>query len=329
MVTDAHVMDDYLVGPDPATAWRLPARYYLDQTILELEKERIFFRSWLLAGHVSQLPRPGSYFTVDMLCERLFFVRGEDNELRGFYNVCRHRAHQLVEGSGCKSALTCPYHAWTYALDGRLRHARNSNMVEGFDPAHYSLVPVRVEQFLGFLLFNLDPDAESFEVLAPELEAEIRQYVPRLDDLVPVQQEGPSEATLRCNWKIALDNSIECYHCGPAHPAFVDLVDLDTYRITCHRMHTTHVMLSTKPCNAAYQYEPLNAGRYAVFWHVWPNLDFGVMPGSPNLGIFAIDPVSLDAEGSPRIHAHCAHELMSSGNVLAAFLNSNFVTDKQ
>ena len=287
-------MQDETVAPDPATAWRLPARYYLDQEIFELEKERIFFRSWQLAGHVSQLSQPGSYFSVELLGERLFFIRGEDDEIRGFYNVCRHRAHGLVEGSGCKQVITCPYHAWTYALDGTLRHARNSNQVKGFDPAQFNLVPVRVELFLGFVLFNLDPDAQSFAVLAPELESDIRKYAPRLDDLVVVRSEAATDATLRCNWKIALDNGIECYHCGPAHPAFVDLVDLDTYQITCNQMHTTHVMESTNADNAAYAYDPLDAVRHAVFLHVWPNLDFGVMPGSPNFGVFSIDPVSVN-----------------------------------
>ena len=295
MATHAHLMDDYGVGPDPASAWRLPARYYLDPGVLELEKERIFFRSWLLAGHISQLAEPGSYFTLDLLGERLFFVRGEDDEIRGFYNVCRHRAHALVEGRGCKHTITCPYHAWTYGLDGTLRHARNSHRVKGFDPAHYSLVSVRVERFLGFLLFNLDPDAESFVRLAPELESDIRKHVPQLDDLVAQPHTGPNDdATLRCNWKVLLDNGIECYHCGPAHPAFVDLVDMDTYRITRHDMHTTHVMESTNTHNTAYEYESVGAVRQAVFWHVWPNLDFGMIPGSPNFGVFSIDPVRVD-----------------------------------
>ena len=208
MATHAHLMDDYAVGPDPASAWRLPARYYLEPAILELEKERIFFRSWLLAGHVSQLAEPGSYFTLNLLGERLFFVRGEDDEIRGFYNVCRYRAHALVEGSGCKHTITCSYHAWTYGLDGSLRHARNSNRVKGFDPAQYSLVSVRVERFLDFLMFNLDPDAQSFAVLAPALESDIRRYVPRLDELVAQPHKGPNDdATLRCNWKVLLAGS--------------------------------------------------------------------------------------------------------------------------
>ena len=184
MATHAHLMDDYGVGPDPASAWRLPARYYLDPGVLELEKERIFFRSWLLAGHISQLAEPGSYFTLDLLGERLFFVRGEDDEIRGFYNV-------PAPGSSAGG--------------------------------------------------------------------------------------GP-----------------ECYHCGPAHPAFVDLVDMDTYRITRHDMHTTHVMESTNTHNTAYEYESVGAVRQAVFWHVWPNLDFGMIPGSPNFGVFSIDPVRVD-----------------------------------
>ena len=281
------------VGLNPQSALRLPARYYLDEQFLEMEKERIFSRSWLLAGHVSQLPETGSYFTLDLLGEHLMFVRDDDGLVRGFYNVCRHRAHQLVQGSGCKNAITCPYHAWTYELDGRLRHARNSDKVRGFQPELFSLVPIKVEEFLGWLFFNLDPKAKSFTSQFPALEAEIRAFTPRMDDLVAHSGE-PSETTLRCNWKILLDNCIECYHCAPAHRAFVDLVDLDTYRITCHEFHTTHVVNSVKSQNAAYTYDPNDAVRHAVFWHLWPNITLGVMPGSANFGAFSIDPVSLD-----------------------------------
>ena len=293
MAINAPKISELAVGPDPAAALRLPAQYYLDDGIWQLEKERIFFRSWLLAGHASQLPETGSYFTLEILGESLVFVRGEDDVVRAFYNVCRHRAHQLVQGSGCKQAITCPYHAWTYELDGQLRHARNSDKVLGFTPEEFGLVSVRVEEFLGFLMFNFDPRAESFATLFPTLEAEIREYTPGLDELVPDPHEVRG-GTLQCNWKILLDNCIECYHCAPAHPAFVDLVDMDTYRIVCSDLHTTHVVDSTRSNNAAYDYEPSNAVRHAVFWHLWPNITLGVLPGSPNFGAFCIDPVNID-----------------------------------
>lgn len=295
MATKASPVVDFPVGPDPFTAQRLPANYYLDEDILNLEKERIFCRSWLLAGHVSQLPRSGSYFTLEILGERLFFVRGGDDVVRGFYNVCRHRAHELVQGTGCRQAITCPYHAWTYELDGKLRFARNSEQVAGFDATQFGLVAVRVERFLDFLFFNLDPDATSFATLLPGLESELREYVPRLDDLLvdPGAARGDGD-TLKCNWKILLDNCMECYHCAPAHPAFADLVALDTYRISCHDLHTTHVAVSNKTHNTAYDYDRAPAVRHAAFWHLWPNITLGVMPGSPNFGAYSIDPVALD-----------------------------------
>ena len=166
--------------------------------VLEIEKERIFSHSWLLAGHIGQLPEVGSYFSLDLLGERLFFIRGEDDEIRGFYNVCRHRAHELVQGSGCTQSITCPYHAWTYALDGTLRHARHSGQVAGFDPAQHGLASVRVERFLNFVLFNLDPNASSFAALVPDLESEIRAYVPRLDDLVTDRRRWDRIRKRRC-----------------------------------------------------------------------------------------------------------------------------------
>ena len=281
-----------IVGPDPATASRLPARFYLDGSILALEKEKIFSHSWLLGGHTSELAEPGCYVVADILGEQLILIRGDDGEIRGFHNVCRHRGHELLKGSGCTQRITCPYHAWSYNLEGALIHARNSERVASFRPEDHALKPVRVEVFLGLVMFNLDADAPSFRAQFPSLEDEVRRYVPRFNELVPKTSAARDATTLECNWKVLLDNCIECYHCTPAHPAFVDLVDLETYQINCHELHTTHIVESVNTENAAYAYDPNDAVRHAVFWHLWPNLTLGVMPGSPNFGAFAFDPIA-------------------------------------
>ena len=281
-----------IVGADPATAHRLPSRFYLEESILALEKERIFSRAWLLGTHSSQLAKPGCYLVVDILGERLLLVRDDNGELRGFHNICRHRGHELLTGSGCTQRITCPYHAWTYRLDGSLQHARNSERVPSFRPEAHALKPIRVEEFLGLVFYNLDRDAPSFRDQFPALEAEIRDRIPRFDELVIDASASRNETSLGCNWKVLLDNCIECYHCTPAHPAFVDLVDLSTYRISCHEWHTTHAVHSRRTQNAAYNYDAADGVDHAVFWHLWPNLTLGLMPGAPNFGAFAFDPIT-------------------------------------
>jgi len=275
--------------------WTLPSSFYTDPAILQREKEAIFYRSWLYAGHASRLKAPGSYLVFDMLDQSVIVLRGLDGVLRGFHNVCQHRAHRLLEGRGCTPVVTCPYHAWAYGLDGRLRTARGAEKLPGFDHAQFSLKPVAVEEFLCFVMVNLDAGAQPFARQMEGLADEMRREAPWLDTLVPVEaaaEEDRNGDILKCNWKVLLENCTECLHCTPSHPAFVDLVDLDTYRITTHAMHTTHTARATKPANAAYAYPADSAVRHVVFWHIWPNMTFGFMPGSHNFGAFCFEPVT-------------------------------------
>ena len=109
------------IHEEPQHSYTLPSRLYLDESIYEQEKQKIFYCNWHYAGHLSQLSKSGDYLTATIADESIFIVRGQDDTLRGFYNVCRHRAHQLLEGSGNTRNIVCPYHAWSYALDGELR----------------------------------------------------------------------------------------------------------------------------------------------------------------------------------------------------------------
>ena len=156
------------IHEEPQHSYTLPSRLYLDESIYAQEKQKIFYCNWHYAGHLSQLNKPGDYLTATIADESIFIVRGQDDTLRGFYNVCRHRAHQLLEGSGNTRNIVCPYHAWSYALDGELRHARISEKVPGFDKSEFCLQPVRVDTLCDLVFFNLDPDAESLDSQAPD-----------------------------------------------------------------------------------------------------------------------------------------------------------------
>ncbi|MEC8871159.1 MAG: aromatic ring-hydroxylating dioxygenase subunit alpha, partial [Pseudomonadota bacterium] len=208
-------------------AYSLPSRYYVDPEILELEYERIFYRAWNFAGHVSQLKTSGDYITCTVGRESIIVMVDDDGALHAFYNVCRHRGHWLLEGSGNVDSITCPYHAWRYATNGRLVYARNSEQVPGFDPSRFCLTAVQVEVFCGFVFVNLDPDASALAAQVPGLAEEFRAYEPRLDELHFVHRR---EFVIDSNWKNVVDNYNENYHTPVVHPVLGSILD-ESYRI--------------------------------------------------------------------------------------------------
>lgn len=127
---------------EPELSGTLPASYYYDPAIFEREREAIWFKTWQLVGYVHDLAKPGDYITADILDQKVFVVRDKSGELRAFYNVCMHRGHILAEGKGSKTIFTCPFHAWSYDTDGRLRAAGNAENVAGFKLEDFSLVPI-------------------------------------------------------------------------------------------------------------------------------------------------------------------------------------------
>ena len=154
----------------------ISANYYTDVNFFEREKQHLFSRSWQYACHQSQIPNKGDYLCFDIAGDSLVTVRGKDDEIRTFYNVCQHRAHQLVEGSGNKKVFVCPYHAWTYELDGALRSGPNINVVPGFDKSKICLTQVKTEVFLGFVFVNLANDAPSMDTMYPQVREQLAEF---------------------------------------------------------------------------------------------------------------------------------------------------------
>ena len=137
----------------------LAAEYYISEEIYAQEKENLFFKSWQYACHVSEIEAPGSYITTSILGQNVFILRDHDGDLRAYYNICPHRGHKLVEGAGRKRTIVCPYHKWTFSLDGSLRGMRSSETSAVPDTAEVCLNTVRVDRLLDFVFVNLDPDA--------------------------------------------------------------------------------------------------------------------------------------------------------------------------
>ena len=257
----------------------LAAKYYTDPEVFKLETNGVLARTWQYAGHASQLQETGDYFTFEMAGESLFCIKGRDGEIRTFYNVCQHRAHQLVSGQGQTRVVVCPYHAWTYELTGELRAGPNIKAVEGFDKSSICLTSVRTEVFLGFIFVNLDNDAKPMDEWFPNVRTELESYIPHWDTLAPLEWVEIPE---NCNWKVSVENYSECYHCTLNHPTFsTGVVRPETYDIQPQGYCLRH----TTECNSmdAMTYD-INSGfdkndEYSS-WFLWPMFSFQVYPGN-------------------------------------------------
>ena len=276
-------------GYDPAAArsFSIAAECYLDPKYLEVERERIFRRSWQYLCHEAKLWEPGSFLVAGVQGRSIVAVRGEDGALRAFYNVCKHRGHELLKGGGTTQAITCPYHAWTYGLDGRLRRARRCELIENFDPDAISLTPVRVEVFCHLVFVNLDPEAAPLASQAGGLAREVAGYAPDLGDLAFAHR---LTYTVRANWKAVVDNFLECYHCPVAHRDFVTLVEMDTYKVATHGIWSSHMARAGRQQNRAYGVAEASVTDHAV-WYLWPNTTLMRYPGRGNFMVWRFIPV--------------------------------------
>ena len=266
----------------------LPASWYTDPAVLDLERERIFARTWQYACRLEQVAEPGDYVAAYAGHVPVAVVRDGDGALRGFVNVCRHRGHEVVRGAGNRKSLQCPYHAWTYGLDGRLRAAPRADREPGFPWEELSLLPVQVDSFGPLVFVNPDPEAAPLaETLGglPELLAESGL---RLDALA---FHGRREWTLAANWKVAIENYLECYHCPVAHPGFSAMIDVD---VDAYRYSTTRFTASQRaPVRASalrgsgngVAYDPHGEVAEAQYHLIWPNCTINVEPGRPNLSL--------------------------------------------
>jgi phenylpropionate dioxygenase-like ring-hydroxylating dioxygenase large terminal subunit len=200
----------------------LPGWAYHSPALLELEKDLVFRNHWQIAGHVSDLPNPGDYLTMDVVGERALVVRGKDGIVRGFHNICRHRGSRVVaENQGnCRNALVCPFHGWVYNLDGTLRGAARPRSFPDLDKTEFGLMPLDLEIWMGFIFirFHRGPQPSVAELMKP-VEAEMAHY--RASEMVP--SWGIWTQTSPVNWKSVRDVDNEGYHVAMAHPALQDL----------------------------------------------------------------------------------------------------------
>ena len=273
----------------------LEAAFYTSESSYQKERNTLFSRTWQYAGHLSQVANPGDYFSFEIAGQGLFCIRDNKNVLHTFYNVCQHRAHQIVEGQGeGKKTLVCPYHAWSYHLNGHFLRGPNTEVVPAEVREKICLTPVRTQEFCGFIFVNLDDDADPMEDWYPGVEAELRDFVPQIDRLAPVETIRADE---KCNWKVSVENYSECYHCRLNHRTFsTGVVKPDTYDIQpqgyCLR-HTTECQNLEKMTYPIDLSSNKHAGDYSS-WYLWPTFSFQVYPGNV-LNTYHWQPTAVDA----------------------------------
>jgi len=207
----------------------LPQQYFVSTEVFAREQEKIFSTQWVCVGHQSEIAKAGDYFVQEVAGESLIIVRDKGGKWLAFYNVCRHRGTRLREdrpgqaAPGHVSAIQCPYHAWTYGLDGRLLGAPHMDEVQGFDKADYSLHSVNLALWEGFIFVSLaDSSAPLEEVFAPLAGKFSYWNLPKLRSAKRVQYD------VRANWKLIFENYSECYHCPGVHPALSKLTPYDS-----------------------------------------------------------------------------------------------------
>jgi choline monooxygenase len=280
----------------------LPASWYSDPEILGLEQQRIFRRSWQYGGPAEWVAEPGSYFTCRAGDVPIVVVRGSDGTLRGFVNVCRHRGHEVASGCGKRETLQCPYHAWTYDLDGSLRAAPRSDREPGFDFSEWGLRPVRVAIWGPMVYVNPTFDEITLADVLGDIPETMRERSLEPEGL---EYRGRSrEWVIEANWKLVVENFLECYHCPTAHKSFSRLIDVDpdTYSLSTARWSSSQLGPVPKRVEAGdtsgLPYVPEGPITTSQFHFVFPNWTFNTLPGVAHLRVIVFEPAGPDRTSS-------------------------------
>ena len=263
----------------------LPYAWYDDPAVLRVEQERIFARSWQYATRADVVAEPGSMTPAWAGSLPVLVVRPHDGQLRGFVNVCRHRGHVPCEANARRETIQCPYHAWTYGLDGALRSAPRAEREEAFDSAALSLVPVSVDAWGPFVFVNPDPSTAPLADSLGDLPRLLAEGGVDLDRLRFHSRAESDEYA--CNWKVCAENFLECYHCAVAHPSLARTLDVseDAYVLE----HDGTLLSQFGPPRDAASDGSDSVAR-GQFHFLFPNTVVNVMPGRQNLSIGPIAP---------------------------------------
>jgi len=282
-------------------AFTLASRFYTDPHILEVEREKIFRKTWQLVGTTMQpcgemngakktIADPETYFTADIAGEPVLIIRDKQGTLRAFSNVCRHRAGPIALGSGCKNVMRCQYHGWAYTLEGKLIGTPDVDGVEFFDRSTMGMVPLRLEIWGDLIFVNFDQNAEPLATILGEIPNQARGF--EFDGLKLAERR---DYVIECNWKVYVDNYLEGYHIPIAHPGLMKEIDYAQYRTDTFRYYSQQFapIRAMKSGDAERAYAPgTGTLKEALYFWIYPNLMLNIYPD--NLSTNLIVPLSHD-----------------------------------
>lgn len=273
---------------DPATRRGLPAWTYNSAELTRLEMEQVFLRNWMFVAHVSDMPRAGDYRCFEMADERAVVVRDHDGQIRAFHNVCRHRASRVVaEDQGhCGNAMICPFHGWSYNLDGSLKNVPRSNAFPGLDKSKLGLKPLDCEVWNGMIFLRFSGEGPSIADLFAEAAEEVGLY--RIDEMQPL--DDPWEYRFELDWKAVLDIDNEGYHVPVGHPELFDLVGASytdqplasgltraygSFRDRKHKLQRNRDYVAALPKES---YLPDSHDHLWIYWGMFPGFVLTLFP---------------------------------------------------
>jgi choline monooxygenase len=284
-----HIIDSYNPDAPLAEASTIPSRWYTDERVFELERQTVFSRSWQIAARIDQLAKPGNYVTTEIAGEPIVVVRGDDHIVRGFFNVCRHHAAAVMtEREGCAHHMRCPYHGWTYSLEGELKGTPDFTGVCNFDRARNGLAPVEIAEWEKWVFARLDLIRPSLTVeLAPRQQpTTLAEANTSLTEFLGADLVGQIQALglanlhwlerrayiLNCNWKLFVDNYLDGgYHVPHLHKGLDSVLDYSNYTIE----NGARFCLQSSPMvthAADDQVGAVRGGKRALYYWLYPNV---------------------------------------------------------
>jgi choline monooxygenase len=276
---------EYRFEPDLARASTLPSRWYTDPEMLAAERSAVFARTWQAVGHSAWVAAPGSYFACDIAGEPVLVTRAADGVLRAFSNVCRHRGAELCSGRGDASIIRCPYHAWTYTLDGRLHGAPEFDGVADWDRSQVHLPEFRAEVWGPYVFVCQGRDTPPLAGVLGAIPDEVARIGCPVDRL---EFACRRDYTIECNWKVYVDNYLEGYHLPAAHPSLFRELDYANYRVDTFRYYSSQIapIRARETVQASpRRYEYADSTNQALYYWIFPNYMLNVYPDNLSANI--------------------------------------------
>lgn len=265
----------------------LPWSYYSDPAVLARERRLMFVNSWHYVGNINDLPRLGSAHPVDVAGVPIVLTRDAEDEVRALVNVCAHRGTIVCSAPEQRDSLMCPYHAWRYELDGSLRSAPRSDREAAFDPSSHGLDIVRTGRWGPFLFVALTDGALPFDEWIAEVPDQIAKCGIDVDALVHNERWT---TTLKTNWKVSVENFLECYHCRIAHPAFSKAIDTGPDEYILETAPTYSSQFGPVREKWSGEFDPRGPIERGQFHLLYPNTAINIFPGHPNMSIGPVWP---------------------------------------